>query len=295
MYIQSISLVIIIITLSGFGCSNNPKDTIGPSPETYEFDVAWSPDGEIIAACWHGLPSIRDRGIYFINTSDWSVEPFLVEEGIGSLYYSPSWSPDGKWLAFAKDAQIYKIKRNGDSLTQLTFTNRQWDCSWSYSDTLISYRISFGDSSGIWIMNTNGEDKTHLTRYTTEGIFTRGDSFLYIESVESNIDTSHMVLFCFKDSTNREIMRWKKGSPYHFYSYPKITLNHQKIVLVIESYIWSVDLNGQNLTQLTTYKSGHPNWSPDGCKIVYVRANLEGGEIWIMDSDGSNQIRIPSF
>ncbi|MBU1878538.1 MAG: hypothetical protein KJ734_06265, partial [Chloroflexi bacterium] len=35
--------------------------------------------------------------------------------------YSPRWSPDGQWIAFWRDNDVYKIRPDGTGLTQLTF------------------------------------------------------------------------------------------------------------------------------------------------------------------------------
>ncbi len=61
--------------------------------------------------------------------------------------------------------------------------------------------------------------------------------------------------------------------------------------------IWSVNLDGSGLRQLTSGTSySHPRWSPDGQEIVFERnARLDSNrktivsaEIWIMGADGEN-------
>lgn len=37
--------------------------------------------------------------------------------------YDPRWSPDGSWIAFWRDDNLYKIRPDGSGLTQLTFLN----------------------------------------------------------------------------------------------------------------------------------------------------------------------------
>ena len=48
--------------------------------------------------------------------------------------------------------------------------------------------------------------------------------------------------------------------------------------------------------QLTfeTSNSGEPAWSPDGTQIVFSSTRLGGREVWVMDADGSDPVRLTS-
>lgn len=295
MYLISISLFVMFILLSGFGCSDDSKAIIPTPPEITEINVAWSPDGNTIALSWSGPHTRHKRGLYLINTSDWEMTPLLVEEGMGGYYYSPSWSSDGEWLAFARNAQIYKMKLNGDSLTQLTFTSRNWSCDWSDSDSLILYQITLGDSGGVWIMNSNGQNKKAIVKYAGHSSFTPGDSILLVEYFTTNFDSAHITIINPIDSSTREVFKWEQGNPYHYYTEPRISPDGQTIVLSIETCIWTMSIDGDNLIQLTSTKGMYPNWSPDNTKIVYTRPTLEGGDVYIMNYDGTNHFKVPTF
>lgn len=57
-----------------------------------------------------------------------------------------------------------------------------------------------------------------------------------------------------------------------------------------KSAIWTVDIDGENLRQLTPNQSKgdrNPSWSPDGKCIVWIRNN-RGDNLWIADSQGQN-------
>jgi hypothetical protein len=41
--------------------------------------------------------------------------------------YSPRWSPDGQWIAFWRDSNVYKIRPDGSDLTQLMFLTAAGD------------------------------------------------------------------------------------------------------------------------------------------------------------------------
>ena len=58
--------------------------------------------------------------------------------------------------------------------------------------------------------------------------------------------------------------------------------------------IYVMDTDGGNLTQLTHLGwNYHPTWSPDGKRIAYVTSRRHGGpEIYAMDQDGNNEVRL---
>jgi dipeptidyl aminopeptidase/acylaminoacyl peptidase len=55
-------------------------------------------------------------------------------------------------------------------------------------------------------------------------------------------------------------------------------------------FIYSMNLDGSDVTQLTnrTDRHGLPSYAPDGTKILFTASE----DIWMMDPDGSNQVRL---
>ena len=79
----------------------------------------------------------------------------------------PVWSSDGAWIAFtllvpgSNDAQIFRIRPNGDDLRQLTegeglHVARSWspDSQW----------IAYHDTRNVFVMRADGGDPSQLTR-----------------------------------------------------------------------------------------------------------------------------------
>jgi len=122
-------LIIIGVFLAVVAC--NSDTTIEPRPDLnivyYDFDADWSLDGSRIVF-QRSFSYIHDThpGMYFYNFSDSSLTLLLDGDG----YTSPRFSPDGQWIVFSYMKNIYKIKADGDSLTQLTGTPPRANSVW---------------------------------------------------------------------------------------------------------------------------------------------------------------------
>jgi dipeptidyl aminopeptidase/acylaminoacyl peptidase len=66
-----------------------------------------------------------------------------------------------------------------------------------------------------------------------------------------------------------------------------------KIAFVRNGRIWIKNADG---TQLRLTRGNYPAWSADGTRIAYMRYRRRTGnaDIWTMDADGSNRVRVTS-
>jgi len=296
-FLRHFSYLLIIVIL--LGCSKKPTDGTNPYQPVYPVICdapAWSPDGNTIAYVYNGIIEVHPwggatvdpslGGIWFMNPDGTNKRMFLH----GGAW--PDWSPDGQKLVIGGSAQIYTIKTNGDSLTQLTFSGRNFFPDWAPDGKRIAYSTSAPvDSSGIWIINVSHEYSKHLglgymPDWSPDGsrlVYIGLGNNLYVADTNGN---NRIQLTFLKDCDNRHPVFSPDGK--------KIAFSSASPYSGVQIYVMNSD--GSDLKKLTTEGGTSPCWSPDGTKIPFVRRNWEysskQGQIWIMDADGNNKTQL---
>jgi TolB protein len=125
---------------------------------------AYSPISEVIAMTYWMK---YDRGIFTFNPR--TSELKKISKG-GSIDVSPSFSPDGRYLAFVSDrsghAQIYRQGLSGEEdASRLTFQGwRNEDPAWSPKGDKIAFAgMDVDGHADIFLMNTDGSNIERLT------------------------------------------------------------------------------------------------------------------------------------
>ncbi len=266
------------------GCSRSPLQLPPEYPPYYVCynytDPDWSPDGNLIAYEHGGNSYGTDTGGIFIFDLRDSTSYLLVLWD-SFLGHAPDFSPDGEWIVFDANTAIWKIKINGDSLTQLTFGRETFFPDWSPDGKRIAYDQSFSTAThprGIYIMDKDGNND-HLiiedarcpkwspdgTKIAYNGIYiadTNGSNIKQIHQGGENVDWS-------PDGSKIAFSMWSGGPT-----------------------IYVINVDGSNLKKITE-DGDTPCWSPDGSKMVYT--NTKYGEIWIMNSDGSDKKKLIGY
>ena len=288
-YMLVLPLYVFIIEV---GCDDEItlKDNFKEEPLDFaiiDYNPVWSPDGQWIA--FHHADTIPGKsGIYLISPDGEKIKKW--HEVFGEY---PAWSPDGQWIAFSENAQIWKKKINGDSLTQLTFEGRNFFPTWSPDGKWIAYDAFIRNINkfyAIWKMKYDGTKKTLITIHSPEeGDIRMPDwgnyGIVHIRYIGVVFPEIFMM-----DSSGANITRLTyndapddypkiSGNKIAFTSRPKNNLSFQ---------ICTINIDGTSLKQLTDSRGYACDWSPDGKQIVYTDSRAENGRLWIMDADGSN-------
>jgi len=283
-------ILLILLLLCCKKKSTQPDDGLPHYwPRYTDCEPAWSADGKTIAYSHGGLDTTA--GIYLIDVD--GTNKRLLRGGAGTQ--SPDFSPDGNWMVFVYSAQIFKIKLNGDSLTQLTFEGRNFFPDWSPHGIKIAYEVTEpADSFGVYLMNMDGTSP-HLVPGGYCGCFPdfSPDGKKIVCEIASYIPGNDFVdhyfwIISLEDANHIRLPLFRGDNRYPVFS------PDGKKVAFSSAYssapvVYVMDSNGKNLKLLTPEGGAEPAWSPDGEYIAYTYVHPDYGRIFIMNADGSNK------
>ncbi len=295
--------------------SSCPRIDWGIVPHPPYNGPVWHPNGEFIGFNYKPLIEIRypyGRDCYGLQIFDFDSIGFWLINPDGTNMrrilpfelQNPAWSPDGKWIAFVANNQIYKMRFNGSgfdstSLTQLTFKGRNYSPAWSPDGEWVAYDSNYQSPTGnyiIWKMEKDGSNKTKISKHGTGGIrepnwSKDGKRIIHHRFFENQKEIATM-------SPNGENIKRithnmsREGNP-------KFINNDSKIVFISQlrgkhPNIFVMDSSGNHIKQLTSNGvasswSGIPfSMSPDDRYVVYTRYDWNDwsyvtGTLWIYD------------
>ena len=275
------------------------------SAETYE-DPVWHPSGAFIGFNYSPLDSITfpfaepcTIGIQHFGDSSgfWLVNPDgSNKRRIYKKLDTPAWSHDGQWMAFGKNAQIYKMRFTGSgfdttTITQLTFTGRNFFPAWSPDGNEIYYDSNVDSPNGmyfIWKMSSDGSNKRRIVYEPTTGeirmpsVSPDGTKIVHHRYVSA---TFPEVFIMDTSGHNEDRLTFDLIDA----RYPKFSQNGSKVYYEGND-IWVVDVTTKNIQNLTstTQIIGQFSINPGGTELVYVRHDYqewscENGVLWILD------------
>ena len=300
-------ILLISIILAIMSCDLAPHDSEADPPpcafcpfdfRATDYEPDWSPDGSTIAYV-HSDTLPGKSGIYFINPDGTNIRQWY-DGGA-----TPSWSPNGQWIAFEQGGQIFKRTVQGDSLVQLTFEGRNFFPDWSPDGKMIAYdNTNCGSSNepipenSCGVLTLNLEDGTkklikRFSRMPTWGPNKKEISFVN-RAVLPNGEVLGDSLWTYTLANSTIIFLALIEGDNRF---PKYAPDGQRIVYTSQregekSQIWIIDINGNNSKQLTTIAGYTSGWSPDGEWIIYTDPRVVNGRLWLMRPDGTDKQKL---
>ena len=259
-------------------------------------EPAWSSDGQWISF-YHTDKEQSKRGIYLISPDGKDIRKWHDISSEFTVFVKTTWSPDGQWIAFSERDQIWKKKIDGDSLTQLTFEGRNFSPSWSPNGKLIAYASCANKDNpnnfGIYTMKNDGQDK-EMFRYEPD-VGNMNEPSWIDDSTIVFVSRNYLLFYNTEIYTTEKNGKNEKRLTYNSATDLFPRYSHNKIVFIsrastsLDFNIWKMNVGGLNYKRLTDHRASACDWSPDGKYIVYTDARLDNGRLWIMDSSGNNK------
>lgn len=275
-----------------YGCSD---DSGGTNPNTrvpysqIDFEPSWSKQDVI--AYTHSDQEYDNSGIYTINYDGTNLRHLI--SGYAS---SPDWSPDGEWIAFVLNDQIFKVKLQNDSVVRLTSTMKNSSPKWSPWGNKIFFILNDGTNFGTYSINSDGSQQEMIYSGASYVSISGLNSVLLLVPARDeygNLAGDTLIKFDYVN-LNKEIITVLNGDEHKLNSYP-VTVENEIIFCSIDkegySYIYKVSSAGTNKTKLTTSQSYSPDYSQTNKKIIYTNRNQGNGRLWTMDRNGGNNLQ----
>jgi TolB protein len=212
--------------------------------------LEWSPDGTmLVVAVADGLRifDVHGRPVRWLTHGD----------TIGDS--QPAWSPDGKWIAFARYGEIWVVAPFGGTPRRLGDGD---DPTWSPAGKEIAYTID----SQLYVMDSDG---THVRRLLTDDCADEAPTW-------SATDVIAFQTSC--GSGNREDIALVRpdGTAQRVFlrnaSSPAWSLRADMLMFTTDGNIRVVAADGTGAHQFLSPPAGNdvqPTWSPNGARLAY--------------------------
>ncbi len=277
----------------------------GPERELARVDggLDWSPDGKRLVVT--GLAGTDGGMGLFIISVDGSVRQQITrQDSAGVLYDStPRFSPDGGSVAFLRskgneenhisvvdlaNGQIRELTKDGYQIqpgslrwdpdgTKIFFISRQAGLSQLYQVGLNGDKSTPVPSVPVPITSFSTDRSGTLLAYTSELI----DYRIEVYNLSRREDPP-----CVINSTRTD---W----------FPQLSPAGSQLVFGSDRTGWEeiylANADCSNVRQLTNFREigvGSPRWSPDGTRVVFDRRNRGESDIYAMDINGTQAVRI---
>jgi serine/threonine protein kinase len=226
-------------------------------------------------------------------TAKEKAEPSQITSGT-SYYALPSFSPDGKWIAFALGANeaetnIFKMQTAGGEPIQLTYFNHAMTSTpaWSPDGQRIAFVSNQNGTPRVWTISANGgapqpleetnaaDTNSHLAWWPSRDIVYQKPGIRNYLRINGSAQTAILP---------QESVGWVPGKPIFSPDGNKVAVfwNRQP-----ERGLWIISLEPYSETFVLAGGLSPFGWSPDG---KYIYAARQGSEIIRVRSAAPNEI-----
>jgi Tol biopolymer transport system component len=256
-------------------------ESIGPVNRVLEFDSRWAQHH-----CLEVYVAFRsERGL---------PRPPPGREG------GPTWSPDGRRIAFVRENGAYVVSADGSQERRLTPLGAH-GLSWSPDGRRILFThptdrgaVGRGNRSEVYVVNADGSGQRRLTTIRRSYLASPawspdGRRIVYGHNWQlwvMNADGSGQRQLTLKGAHNFNPAWSPDGRSIAFERGRRQSSSNHVGTPGREIHVMNADGSGQ---KLLTRGGSQPRWSPDGQKIAYVSDRAGSLDIWVMNPDGGGQ------
>jgi Tol biopolymer transport system component len=185
----------------------------------------------------------------FVRSADGTEKQLTTITGVGGAT-APSFSPDGSRIAYVSGSDVWVMRADGTHKVNLTHNAKNnADPTWSPDGAKIAFRSSRDVMSGeIYSVPAGGGTPHRITHNTM---------------AERNLD-------------------WAPNGA-------RIAFDASGTGAAPNSQIYVASVSTGAVTNLSSnsYDDSSPDYSPDGSRIAFVSDRQQGGNLWLMNADGS--------
>lgn len=215
------------------------------------------------------------------NNNDADKYPSWSHDGSKIVFYTDRYTDDD---ADTPDWDIAVMNADGSKVTQLTGTNSDDAYpSWSPDGRYIAFNRYTNGNWEVYVMDSDGSDVERLTNNDYDDSYptwTPDSKRIVFISYRHDEETGDVYIM---DADGTDVDRITDDERYHEV-FPSVSPDGTQIAFEAEpnrgnADIFVMTINGGNVTNMTNsadYKETAPVWSPDGKQLAFGSSGLDG-------------------